>query len=734
VLISPASGAGRPTFEDLLEAAPDAMLGVDHDSVIRFVNRQVERMFGYESAKLVGERIETLVPERLALVHVGHTDRYLADPKTRAMGAGLELTGRRRDGSEFPVEISLSSLKTPDGLVVLAAVRDITDRKLAEKELREAEIAVRALNARAATWEANEQFKNAFEHAPIGMALVGADGDILRANGQLCRLLGLVDIDAAPLKFATLVHPADRSATARGFESLLAGDIASYQEEHGLQHSNGDVVRVMLSASLVHGAPGWPLHFIIQCEDLTAVKHAEAMLLYRVFHDALTGLPNRTLVADRIEHALARSERDSSLVAVLFVDLDQFKVVNDSLGHDAGDEVLVEVATRLVSMLRRGDTAGRLGGDEFVVVCEGLADEDKVPPIAARIARVLAPAFSVAGREVTITASIGVALAQGNSSNTADLLRDSDVAMYRAKLLGRNRSEVFDKSMRLRAVARLDTENGVRRALDRGEFELFYQPMIDLSTGALTGFEALSRWNHPKLGLLGPSEFIPIAEDLGLIVPFGAWVLEEGCREAAQWASTHPGLLLAVNLSPRQVADPGLVEIVETTLAQTGLDPMDLCLELTESALIVASDTTIDALATLRRRGVQVSIDDFGTGYASLTYLIKFHPDILKVDKSFVERLGLDRESTAVVEAVVSLAHRLDLTAVAEGVETARQVSLLRELHCDQAQGFLLAKPGSVQVARGLLGDVEHPWQPDMNGPTHGGTVHPWNGGGPLLT
>ena len=421
-------------------------------------------------------------------------------------------------------------------------------------------------------------------------------------------------------------------------------------------------------------------------------KRAHERLAHQALHDPLTELPNRALFLDRLALALARLRRKASSVVVLFADVDRFKVVNDSLGHDAGDRLLVALARRLGEVLRPGDTLARFGGDEFAVLCEDVP-EDGMVGIAERMMAALGEPFVAGGREVFVSISLGVAAAQDADQRPEALLRDADAAMYLAKDRGRARFEVFDEAMRDKSSERLLLENALRRAPERGELRALYQPIVRLADGAMIAAEALVRWAHPELGLLEASQFVPLAEETGMIVPIGGWVLEEACRQAATWPGDGQAPAVSVNLSARQLSRPDLVDSVAAALEHSRLDPDRLWLEITESVLMEDADMAVAALERLRALGVHLCVDDFGTGYSSLAYLRRFPVDALKVDRSFVAGLGEDPEDSAIVEAVVSMAHSLRLSVVAEGVETDEQLARLRDLGCELAQGFYFAAP-----------------------------------------
>ncbi|HET9771743.1 MAG TPA: EAL domain-containing protein [Acidimicrobiia bacterium] len=429
-------------------------------------------------------------------------------------------------------------------------------------------------------------------------------------------------------------------------------------------------------------------------------------LAHLAVHDTLTGLPNRVLLSDRLEQALRRTARTNASVAVLFIDLDRFKFVNDSRGHAVGDELLVAVADRLRSVVRSHDTVARFGGDEFVVVCEDVDAAVQASVLAERIAETLREPVLAAGQEVFLGASIGIAVADGDTDSPESLLRDADAAMYRAKDRGRDRCEFFDAVMRTEAVARLEMQSALHRAVERDELRLHYQPVVDLATGAVCGVEALVRWARPHHGLVAPGAFIPLAEETGLIVPIGAWVLEEAVRQVARWQESHPGLAVTVNvnLSAAQLRQPDLAGTLADLIAAHGIAPGALCLELTESTFMEEADGHGAALAALKALGVHLAIDDFGTGYSSLTYLKRFPVNVLKIDQAFVGGLGRDASDTAIVRSVVDLAHALGLTVVAEGVETADQAAHLGQLGCDLAQGYYFARPLPADQLDTLLG------------------------------
>ncbi len=429
-----------------------------------------------------------------------------------------------------------------------------------------------------------------------------------------------------------------------------------------------------------------------------ALRKSEELFRYQALHDPLTNLPNRLLFMDRLRHALDRTRRRTEKIAVLFLDLDSFKVVNDGLGHKAGDQLLLSVGKRLRECLRSEDTLARLGGDEFTILLEDVADAGEATKLAEHIAERLEAPFELEGREVFIKASIGIvsSSALDGDGNPDDLLRDADTAMYEAKKKGTAGYEVFHPDLGSRAMWRLKLEGDMHRAVKQGEFRVYYQPLVDLATNRISEVEALVRWEHPERGLLAPGEFLPLAEETGLILPIGRFVLKEAARQVCEWQGLHPSeplLMVSVNLSARQFRHPDLVGDISRTLEETGLDPRTLKLEITESIAVDDLESTIDTLRELKGMGIKLAIDDFGTGYSSLSYLKRFPIDVLKVARPFVDGLGHDPEDTAVVRATVAFAKAFNLHVTGEGIETAEQLAQLRALGCDSGQGYYFAKP-----------------------------------------
>src|SRR5829696_4199647 len=541
-----------------------------------------------------------------------------------------------------------------------------------------------------------ERFRNAFEEAPIGMAIVNASGAFVRVNSSFSTTTG---------------YPLDELVGMR-MAQLVPQDAQEEYRQTWASPDQGELERRFVRAD---GSMGWGLwqrttasdgQFLLQCLDISDRKQAQEQLELQATADALTGVPNRPRFLELLQETITIWTPAGRKIAVLFLDLDDFKIINDSLGHGAGDRLLTETARRLERVLRPGDSLARFGGDEFTICLGDIADEEHALRITERLLGVLRPPVVLDGERRYLTASVGLTLTGRTDAEPEELLRDADAAMYRAKELGKARCEVFDDSMRKRAVERLELETSMRGALEREELRLVYQPKVELTGERIVGVEALLRWDHPTHGTIPPLKFIPLAEQSGLIVPIGAWVVQEACRTAARWQKEfgRDDLLIAVNLSPRQLGSTELVDVVRDVLTDTGLAPSTLCLEVTESALMADVAAARETLHELKALGVRVAVDDFGVGHASLKQLKQLLPvDMLKIDKSFVDGLTTDVEDRAIIEAVIILAGSLGLDTVAEGVEDADQAAALRDLHCRLAQGYHFSRPVTPDAISALL-------------------------------
>lgn len=653
-----------------------------------FVSGEAERMLGYSPEEMTDPRFWRSV--------IHPDDRARVNEHVRVLsreGGQDECEFRMIAADGHSIWLHDVATGEPGAEGRPACVRgimvDVTESKQAEAALQESE----------------RRFRTAFNGAGTGMALIGIDGRFLRVNDELVRITGHSEAELLETSFISITHPEDQASARSLIRRMLSGGQRTVLDEQRYVHKTGTVVWVMVSASLVVDDADRPLYFIAQMQDITERKRAEDLLEHQALHDPLTGLPNRTLLLDRLNHALARCRRTKRMAAVLFMDLDRLKLINDSLGHEAGDMILTAVARRIETTLRPQDTAARHGGDEFVIVCEDLDSAEQAVTIADRVGEILAAPFALPAGEAFLTASIGIAISRPGGDTPDSLLRDADAAMYRAKEKGKARYELFDDLLRQRAADRLRMVNDLHRAQERGEFELVYQPVVDLETNRYVCVEALLRWRQGR-SLVPPLEFLNLADETGLIVPIGTWALRNASAQIAEWnrarPADHPPLYLSVNLSPRQLLAPGLVESVKEILADTGAEASWIRLEITEQALSAGSHA-LDILAGLRLLGIGVFVDNFGTGYSSLSFLRQFPFDGIKIDGSFISRVDSNEADKSIVRAVIAMANGLGVRTVAEGVESAEQAAILTELGCDEGQGYYFYVPAEPQTLAPVL-------------------------------
>ena len=532
-----------------------------------------------------------------------------------------------------------------------------------------------------------------FDNAAIGMAVVSVDGSWLQVNEALCKLLGYSEPELRATSFQRLTHPEDLKHVQSYIQRVLEGYIQSHEQEKRYIHEYGHTVWVQWHVSLLKDSETGAKRLFFQVQDISDRKKAEE----RLTQDTLTGLPNRARFYDLLKLRVARKQSNKDRrCAVLLLDVDRFKLVNDSLGNASADQLLIQIAQRVKTCMRQGDILARVGGDEFAVLLDDVSGEEEASSVATRIQQALAISFNLLGQEVYTTMSIGIALASDQAEHVSDMLRDAETAMHTAKARGKARYEIFGRDMHGESMSRLKMEMDLRRACERDDLFVDYQPIVSLESRTLIGFEALVRWHHPEFGLVPPKDFIPVAEETGQILTIGQRVLESACRQAREWQETYPAsppLFVSVNLSVKQFNQPGLVENIANLLAESQLPPRCLKLEITESVFSDNIEAAVGLLTQLRELGVQLSIDDFGTGYSSLSYLQRFPIDTLKIDRSFVTQMMENEENLAIVRTIVALAQNLGMDVVAEGVETEDQLKLLRKLECENGQGYLFSTP-----------------------------------------
>lgn len=615
-----------------------------------------------------------------------------------------DLEAAKAGASDFMVKGQI----TPD--VLERSIRYSIERKKIEQS-RDAAVELARQSEekylRILVQQSEEKYRNILETIEEGYFEINLDGNFTFLNDALCTNLGYDRDEMMGMSYRNYIDAATAKKLFTSLAEIRKTGQPMSQLGWEITRKDGNRRFVESSISLIRNAAEEPAGFRGLIRDITERKQAEAQLLHDAFHDGLTGIPNRTLFMDHLQLTIERGRRKlDSTFAVLFMDFDRFKVINDSLGHTEGDNLLKQIAQRLKTSLRPGDLVARLGGDEFTILLNELDNESDALRISERFQEDLKVPFDLSGREVFISASIGIALSTTGHTQAEDMLRDADAAMYRAKAKGKAQYQVFDQTMHKDVIDRLQFETDMRYALERGEFCLHYQPIINLETQTLAGFEALVRWNHPERGLVSPMEFIPTAEDSGLILPLGKWTLYESCRQLHEWQAANPNLsplMMSVNLSSKEFLQVNLAEQIVATLASTRLRPHSLKLEITESYLLENSEMAVIILNHLRDIGIEICLDDFGTGYSSLSYLHRLPIDYLKIDRSFVNRMVESTKNYEIVHTIIKLAQNLKMKVIAEGIETEDQLMQLKQLSCEYGQGFFFSKPLDAEKAKQFI-------------------------------
>jgi diguanylate cyclase (GGDEF)-like protein/PAS domain S-box-containing protein len=684
------SQKGEQRFRMIFDAAPDAMFLLDTGGRIAMANSAAGTMLGYRHGEMIGQPMEILVAENMRAIYAEQRGRCAEHPVTVTVAIQADMVARRKDGEDIPVSVSLSQIEMDGKCETITVVRDSSTTREMENLLR----------------RHSQEFQALVDNAPDVIVRFDRDLRYLYANPANELVIGVDSGECLGKTWADLGLPPEAAVVwQQGVREVFEHGEATTVEcgieipQMGLRHFH---VRMVPERNMENRV----VSVLLIARDISERKNHEDQLFHQARHDVLTGLPNRALILDRLRLAIVHAQRGQRLLAVTYLDLDDFKNINDTQGHDAGDELLRQVALRISGVLRQGDTVGRQSGDEFILLLPDITHIEDATIVAEKILDTLAAPFALNGREVYVTGSLGLSIFPSDGEDAESLLRNADVAMFRAKEEGRNAFRFYVPEMDTRMRARVEIEHDLRLAIKRGELVLHYQPRVSLRTGEVLCFEALVRWNHPSEGLIGPDRFIGVAEDTGLIMPLGDWVLQAACRQARHWQDTGAAAMrMSVNLSARQFRDPGLVERVEQVLAETTLDPALLELEITESTVMHDSEAAIGTLRALKKLGLTLAVDDFGTGYSSLSYLKLFPIDVLKVDRSFVRDVTADPDDAVIVQAIVSLAHSLGLGVVAEGVEAAEQAAFLRRVNCDEMQGYYFSRPLPEEVASRLLSD-----------------------------
>jgi len=658
------------------------------DGVVLAFNGRAEQVLGFKADEVLGQSIDAF--HLTGPANIAFKDVLAQVDAAGSDGIEQEFVLYAHDGRRIETIVVFHRLNLAGEEALIAHVRDVTDERASQRARDESEARFRAF----------------FEFAGISIHVLSFDGIVLEANPASKELLGYDPQEIIGRSATSLSPEEDVEATRELGRELRDGTRDAVTVERRFFHKDGHLVWGQLTVSVVHH--GGEKRMIGMIQDITERKRMEGQLLKQAFQDELTGLANRVLFRDRLRHALDRRDRHATKVAVILLDLDGFKRVNDSLGHAVGDELLQIVGRRIASTVRAGETVARLGGDEFAVVIEEVGEKDDPQVLADRLLMLLRMPMRVGGREVVVGVSIGIAIAEVTDDEET-VLRNADTAMYAAKASGKACVRRFDPSMHRDAMEWLELESDLRLAIDRHEFMLEFQPLVRIDTGRVKGFEALVRWQHPVRGYVTPVVFLPIAEDTGMIVPIGRWVLMEACQQAVRWSQfTKDAPSVSVNLAAKQLDNDSLIDDVRTALETTGLDPARLMLEITESDVMREPDAALAKLNALKALGVRLAIDDFGTGYSSLSHLQFFPVDELKIDRSFIQRIEEGDREAAFVRTIVSLAKSLSVEVVAEGIEEVGQQRFLHSVGCDIGQGYLYSRPlPSAEVER-FTEDARH--------------------------
>jgi diguanylate cyclase (GGDEF)-like protein/PAS domain S-box-containing protein len=717
----------------ILAASLDGIIAINADNEIIDWNSQAEKTFGWSRDEALGRSLsETIVPPRFRAQHDAGLQRSLANGTGSLIGRRAELVGLHRDGHEFPIEISIARISTAGSPCFSAYVRDISERKASVDKINLDYHTQRVLAELLETAMRPDPFEQRLQFAlelilsTPWLALKGSGSifltDTASGNLRMAAMHGLsADIEKACATVEMGHCLCGRAAETR--EVLFVDCIDERHEVHfpGMTEHGHYCTPILFDGALLgvlnlyvdahHRQTAEELQFITAAAhavgSMIQRHRAEQQLRHHAYHDVLTGMPNRILFMDRLEQCLSFGERHPEMrCAVLYLDIDRFKTINDSLGHTLGDQLLLEVSERVRSCMRPEDTVARMGGDEFTILLEDVVEPADALRVSDRLHTALQSPVLLEGREIFISASIGIAIAANNDRHAADLLRDADTAMYRAKSQGAGQTVLFDEHMHLRAVAQLTLESELRRAVERAELRVYYQPIVEAGSGEVLGFEALVRWEHPERGLVSPIEFIPLAEETGLINDIGNWVLTEACRQLQEWRQLfpeRPDLYMSVNLSAKQFLQPDLVERIDAAIAAAGVEPRHIALEITESVLVDNPEAANKILLDLKARGLHLYVDDFGTGYSSLSYLQNFPFDALKIDRAFVSRLTPGIEEAEMVSTIIAIARNFNMSVIAEGVENNGQLERLIELGCRKIQGYYFSPPLPATAASSLV-------------------------------
>jgi len=658
----------------IMDNVAEGIITIDEKGIIESFNAAAEHLFGYSCNEVLGENVKILMPDPYYSNHDGYLQRFLESNVKNCLGIGFrEVEGKRKDGDVFAMELSISEVKLPERRIFVGMVKDISKRKESEANMR--------------------KLSSALAQTADSVIITDSSGVIEYVNTGFQETTGFTREEAMG-KSPNILKSGlqDTDFYKQLWKTIRAGKV--YREVIVNRRKGGEIYYEEKTITPIRDEHDNICNFVSSGKDITDRMRTQERLQYLAHHDVLTKLPNRLLFLDRLSQSMAHTSRSGNLLALMFLDLDRFKVINDTLGHQIGDELLKELAERLQSAIRSEDTVARLSGDEFAVLLMDMHSLDDIAHIANNLLNEVNQPFQMQGRELFLTTSIGIAIYPDNSDDADTMLKHADVAMYKAKSSGRNQYCFYSSEMNEQAHESLSLENDLRRALERAEFCLYYQPQISNADGKVMGVEALLRWVHPQKGLLMPGAFISLLEDTGMIVAVGDWVLHHACKQLRIWHDNGVDIpLISVNIAPRQLLDPGLTKRVQKILQNNRLDPDALELEITESSLMENESMAVKTLQSLHDIGVSIAMDDFGTGYSSLRYLREFPLQTLKIDRSFVCNLPDNEDDCNLATAIIAMGHGMRLKIIAEGVENEKQYQFLKKLSCDITQGYYFSMP-----------------------------------------
>ena len=658
----------------IMDNVAEGIITIDDKGNIESFNASAENLFGYSANEVLGVNVKILMPEPYQSEHDDYLERFKATNVRKCLGLGYrEVEGKKKNGEVFAMELSISDVQLPDQRIFVGMVRDISKRKESQATML--------------------KLSSALEQTADSVIITDADGVIEYVNTGFEEITGFTREEAIK-KTPNILNSGIQDADfyKKLWQTINAGKV--FREVIVNRRKSGEIYYEEKTITPLLDENGNISHFVSSGKDITERMRTQERLQYLAHHDILTKLPNRLLFLDRLTQAMGRSKRTGEQLALMFLDLDRFKVINDTLGHQVGDDLLIELASRLNKEIRDEDTVARLSGDEFAILLLDMHTPDNAAHIAKKLLQKVNEPFVIEGKELFLTTSIGISIYPGTCNDTDTMLKNADIAMYKAKSSGRNKYCFYNTEMNAQAHESLALENDLRRAIERNEFFLLYQPQISNTTGKLTGVEALLRWQHPKLGLLLPDRFIPLLEDTGMILSVGDWVLRTACEQLHTWQKAGIKIpRVSVNVSPRQLMDPDLATRVQEIFKDNMIKPGTIELEITENSLIENESLAIKTLQTLHNKGVNVAIDDFGTGFSSLRYLRDFPLQTLKIDRAFVSNLPHNEDDCHLATAIISIGHVMRLTVIAEGVENQEQYNFLKKLGCDQTQGYYFSQP-----------------------------------------